>query len=233
MATDNKTYELSVEAREERGKVARKMRHHGQVPGVVYGHNVDSESIAVSRRDLEQVYLRAGSNNLVDLKIGGGQARKVFIYKVQRDPVTHSVRHVDFLAVNLREEITASVPVVLVGESPAVANGEGLLMQALDSVQVRSLPLDLPSLIEVDISELVAVGDGIHVSAIAVPENVALITSEEELIARVTDLPAEEVVEVEEAEAAEEAEGEVEGEETRAEANAEGGNNEKLPEETA
>lgn len=228
MAHDNKTYKLTVESRSEAGKVARKMRQAGLVPGVVYGYKTEAESVQVSQRELEQVYLRAGSISLIDLTVGQGKARKVFIHKVQRDPVTHHLQHVDFKAVNLTEEITASVPLVLVGEAPAVENKEGLLMQGIDHVQVRALPMELPSTIEVDISGLEAVDDAIHVSDLKMPENVALLTHEEELVAKITNLPVEEVEEVEE-----EAEGEIEGEETRAEENAEGGDNEPLPEESA
>ena len=227
MARNQKTYELMVEARPDNGKAGKKLRREGLVPGVVYGHKVNSQSIQVPMRELEHVYLRAGSISLIDLKIGGSDARKVFIHKVQRDPVTHHVRHVDFMEVNLREEITASVPLVLVGEAPAVENKDGRLLQTLDHVQIRSLPLDLPQLIEVDMSGLAAVGDSIHVSDLKLPENVILLTSEEEMVAKITELAVAEVEEVEEAE------GEVEGEETKAEENAEGGDNAEIPEQTA
>jgi large subunit ribosomal protein L25 len=230
MAKDHKTYELTVEPRQDNGKAGKKLRREGLVPGVVYGHKVDSQSVQVPMRELEHVYLRAGSISLIDLKVGAGAARKVFIHKVQRDPVTHHVRHVDFMEVNLREEITASVPLVLVGEAPAVENKEGRLLQTLDHVQIRSLPLDLPQLIEVDLSGLAAVGDSIHVADLKLPENVLLLTSEDEMVAKITELAVEEVEEVEEAE---EAEGEVEGEETQAEENAEGGDNAEIPEQSA
>jgi large subunit ribosomal protein L25 len=230
MAKEHKTYELTVEPRQENGKAGKKLRREGLVPGVVYGHKVDSQSIQVPMRELEHVYLRAGSISLIDLKVGDGAARKVFIHKVQRDPVTHHVRHVDFMEVNLREEITASVPLVLVGVAPAVDNKEGLLLQGIDHVQIRSLPMELPPLIEADVSGLAAVGDSIHVSDLKLPENVTLLTSEEEMVAKISELPAEEIVEVEEVE---EAEGEVEGEETEAEENAEGGDNAEIPEQTA
>jgi large subunit ribosomal protein L25 len=230
MAQDHKTYELSVQPRQESGKVGRRMRREGLVPGVVYGYKVDSQSVQVATRDLEQVYLRAGSISLIDLKVGNGSALKVFIHEVQRDPVTHHVRHVDFKAVNLREEITANVPIVLIGESPAVSNGEGMLLQGLDHVQIRSLPLEIPQLVEADISGLEAVDDAVHISDLKLPENVTLLTSEEEMVAKIIHLQIEEV---EEAEEAEEAEGEVEGEESEAEENAEGGDNSELPNETA
>ena len=216
MATEHKTYELIVQPRAETGKGAKKLRRQEMVPGVVYGHRVESESVQVSQREFDRVYLRAGSNTLVDLKVGtSARPRKVFIHTVQRDPVSHNVRHVDFLAVNLLEEMTGSVPLVLVGEAPAAERGEGLLLHGLDHVQVRALPTDLPPIIEVDVSSLEAIGDTIHVSDLTIPANVTLLTAEEEMVARITDLPAEEVVE--EPEAAEEAEEGAEGEGEEAE----------------
>lgn len=222
MATEHKTYELVVQPRESTERGGKKLRRQDLVPGVVYGHRVDSESVQVAQRELERVYLRAGSTGLVDLKIGEDAApRKVFIHKVQRDPVTHNLRHVDFMVINMREEMTVAVSIVLTGEAPAVERGEGLLLQALEHVQVRALPADLPPLLEVDISKLEAVDDAIHVSDITIPEKVSLLTPTEELVAKIVNLPAEEVVEAPE-EAEEAAEGE-EGGDTEAAAETEGG----------
>jgi len=210
MATEHKTYELVVQPREGTERGGKKLRRQDLVPGVVYGHRVDSESVQVAHRDLERVYLRAGSTGLVDLRIGeDATPRKVFIHKVQRDPVTHTLRHVDFMVINMREEMTVAVTIVLTGEAPAVGQGEGMLLQALEHVQVRALPGNLPPLLEVDVSKLEAVDDAIHVSDLSIPENVTLLTPGDELIAKIVQLRVEEVVEEPEApEGAEEAAGE-------------------------
>ncbi|MDQ3931031.1 MAG: 50S ribosomal protein L25 [Chloroflexota bacterium] len=202
---DGKTYSLVVEPREQQKKASRKLNRAGLVPGVVYGHNVSAQPVQVEQREFDRVYLRAGSNSLVDLSVGqGAEARKVFIHDVQRDPRTHSVRHVDFMVVNLREEITSTVPLVHVGESPIVANNEGVLITQLDHIQVRCLPMDLPSLIEVDMSALDEIGKSLHVSDLTIPDNVTLLTSPDEMIVKVTELQLEpEVVEEAEEEAEE------------------------------
>lgn len=212
MADDHKTYELQVEPRKQEKKASRKLAHAGLVPGVVYGHNVQPESVAVPQREFDRVYLRAGSNTLVDLRIGqSAEPRKVFIHEVQRHPETQAIRHVDFHAVNLREEITTTVPVVHTGESPIVAAGEGLLLNLLDHVQIRALPGDIPSLFEVDISGLDEVGKSVHASDLQVPSGVQLLTPGEEALFSVTHLPTATEEEAEEAaeavEAAEDAEG--------------------------
>jgi large subunit ribosomal protein L25 len=200
MANEHKTYELIVEPRSIIGKKTKQLRRQQLLPAVVYGHNVEAQAVQVSLREMERVYLRAGSNGLVDLKVGqDSPPRKVFIHNIQRDPVTHNLWHIDFLEVNLREEMTATVQLVMIGESPAVERKEGVLLQALDHVQVRALPADLPPVIEVDISSLEEVDQAIHVSDLTLPPNVAMVTHEEELVAKVTALRAAEAEEVEEA----------------------------------
>jgi large subunit ribosomal protein L25 len=123
--------------------------------------------------------------------------------------------HVDFLEVNLREEMTASVPINVVGEAPAVTRNEGLLLTMLDHVQVRALPMDLPPGLDLDISGLEEVDQALHVSDLTIPGNVTLLTPEDEMVVKITSLPVEEVEEVEEAEEGAEdeaAEGAEEGE---------------------
>jgi large subunit ribosomal protein L25 len=171
--------------------------------------------VQVARREFERVYLRAGSNSLIDLSVGeGDEARKVFIHQVQRTPQTHVVRHVDFLVVNLLEEINSTVPIVYTGESSVVANNEGMLMTQLDHVLVRALPMELPSLIEVDISVLDEIGKAIHVSDLTIPGNVQLLTSPDEMVVKVGEMQ----LEPEEAEETAEEEAEAEGAEAGAEA---------------
>ena len=209
--SDGKTYSLVVEPRGQLKKASRKLLRQELVPGVVYGHNVEAQPVQVARREFERVYLRAGSNSLIDLSVGeGDEARKVFIHQVQRTPQTHVVRHVDFLVVNLLEEINSTVPIVYTGESSVVANNEGMLMTQLDHVLVRALPMELPSLIEVDISVLDEIGKAIHVSDLTIPGNVQLLTSPDEMVVKVGEMQLE-PEEAEEAEEGAEAEGAEEG----------------------
>jgi len=218
MATNRKTYEISVQPRTVLGKHSKKLRREHVLPAVVYGYGVDPTPVSVDQKEMERIYLHAGSNALVDLKLDGagdGKPRKVFIHNVQRNPVNHVLMHVDFLAVNLTEEITTNVTIVLVGEAPAVERREGLLLHALDHIQVRALPTDLPPLVEVDISGLEAVDDAIHVSDLKLPSNVHVLTNEDELVAKINALPVE-VEEVAEEEAPEAEVGAEGGEEAAA-----------------
>lgn len=217
MANDNKTYELVAQPRTITGKANGRIRRRGLVPAVMYGHEVQSQSIQVRKKEFDHVYLRAGSTTLVDLAVGdAGKARKVFIHEVQRNPVNNDVKHIDFMVVNLLEEMSVSVPVVLVGESPIVAKHEGLLLHMAEHIMLKALPMNIPSTIEADISGLTEIDQAIHVSDLKLPDNVTLLSSEDELVAKITEMPLAEEIEVAEEEAAEAAEG-------AGEAGAEGG----------
>jgi large subunit ribosomal protein L25 len=231
MATEQKTYELLAQPRSEKqAKAGKQLRKLQMVPGVVYGQGMESQSVIVPARDFDRVYHHAGSITLVNLRVGDNEMRKVFIHNVQRDPVTHHVRHVDFREVNLREEMTASIPLVLVGEAPGDAE-DTILLSGIDHVQVRALPGDLPQMIEVDVSGLMEVDQALYVSDLQLPEGITLLTSAEDMVVKIAQLRvAAEDVEEE----PEEGEGEAEGTgETEAEANAEGGDNAEIPEQTA
>jgi large subunit ribosomal protein L25 len=217
MAKENKTHALDVEPREVTRKANKALRRQDIVPGIVYGHNIEPSNVQMPRRDFENVYLRAGSTSLVDLKIGGGKARKVFIHDVQRSATNYQLTHVDFMVVNLEEDITVSVPLVLTGESPLVASNEGMLIHQTEHLSVRALPMEIPPVVEVDISGLVELDQSIHVSDLDLPANVQVLTPMDELIVKVTEMPVMAVEEVEEAEEAAEGEAEAEGEEGAAE----------------
>ena len=212
MANENKTHTLEVEPREVTRKANKQLRRNDILPGVVYGHNVQPANVQVSRREFESVYLRAGSSSLVDLKIGDGTSRKVFIHEVQRSATSHLPTHVDFMVVNLEEDITVNVPLVLTGESPLVARNEGMLIQQTEHLAIRALPMNIPPVIEVDVSGLVELDQAIHTSDLGLPDNVQVLTPAEEMIVKVTEMPTMRVEEEEAAEAAEAAAGEAEAE---------------------
>jgi large subunit ribosomal protein L25 len=214
---------LEITPRTELRKQNRGLRAAGGVPGVVYGHRVDPVSVTLPRREFERAFHKVGRTQLLDLKIDGeGGSRKVLVREVQYDPRGGGVLHVDFYQVNLKEKITADVPVVLVGEAPAVQRRDGELQQNVNSLRVSCLPADIPEHVEVDVSGLEAVDDGIRVGQLFVPAEVEILNDPEELVVKIAvirEIEEEEPVEVEgeegeaaEGEAAEGAEGAAEGE---------------------
>ena len=194
---------LPATPRTEHGRHAVLLRRQGRVPAVLYGHNVQPQALSVDARTLRRVWVRAGQSNLVDLTLDGARPRKVLIRELQINPRTADLVHVDLFAVNLLEKLTVDVPVIPVGESPAITVDRlGVLQQILSTLKVECLPGDIPAQLSVDISGLLAVDDGVHVSEVPLPHGVTLASgvNPDELVLKVAPLR----VATEEAEAGEE-----------------------------
>lgn len=194
---------LPAAPRTEHGRHAELLRRQGRVPAVLYGHNVQPQALSVDARTLQRVWRSAGHSHLVDLTLDGGRPRKVLIRELQINPRTAGLVHVDLFAVNLREKLTVDVPLVPVGESSAVTvEKAGVLQQILTTLKVECLPSDIPAQLNVDISGLLAVDDGVHVSEVPLPQGVALASgvNADELVLKIAPVR----VAVEEPEAVEE-----------------------------
>ena len=187
--------QLAADRREITGKKVAELRRAGILPAVVYGHGHPSEAIQIDAREFGNLRRHVGRNALVDLKVAGGRAQPVLLHAVHEHPVTRLTLHADFYVVKMTEEMTVEVPVVNVGESVAIDKLGGTLLHLRDTVQVRALPADLPSALELDISSLDSFEAMLHVSDLRVPERVTLLTDPTEPIARVQQPRAEAVAE--------------------------------------
>ncbi len=177
--------ELVAEHREIIGKKVATLRRAGQLPAVVYGHGHKSEPIQLDTHEFEVLRRHVGRNALLDLKVAGGSARPVLLHAVHEHPVSRRPLHADFFIVRMTEEMTVDVPIQAVGESVAVEKNGGTLLHLKDTVQVRALPADLPSSIELDISSLEDFETTLHASDLRVPERVTLMMDPSEPVARV------------------------------------------------
>lgn len=181
---------------------ARRLRAEGHIPGVLYGHGMTPVSLTVERRDLRIALSGpAGVNTLLNLEVGG-QKYPAVVKELQRHPIKRTVSHIDFLQVSMTEEITVQVPVHLEGEAKAVASEGMLVDRAVDTIEVRCTPGNMPAQITIDITEMQP-GDVIRLADITLPAGVTA-TGDEEMPVVTTLHTA--------AEAAEAAEGEGEGE---------------------
>ncbi len=152
-------------------RAAGRMRAAGRVPGVIYGHGLDPLPISVEGRALRAALTTgAGLNALLALQVGS-ETHLTLAREIQRDPVRSTVIHVDFLIVRRDEIVSAEVPINLVGEARKVANNDGLIEQPLTSLTVHATPANIPSHVEVDISEM-DIGDTIRVGDISLPTGV-------------------------------------------------------------
>src|SRR3954470_17927150 len=117
-------------------RVSKRLVASGKVPGVVYGLGADPTPVTVDWRELRAVLTTdAGLNALIDLSIDG-ETKLSIVKDLQRDPIKHTVKHVDFLLIRRDQAITVDVPIVLQGEAEAVAKGGGLVEQSLVSLAV-------------------------------------------------------------------------------------------------
>jgi large subunit ribosomal protein L25 len=216
---------LVVQLRAGKGKEdARRLRHHGLIPAVVYGHREETIPITLNPQDLSKI-LRAGSGErtLINLTIEGLQdgpiTKTVLLKEKQIDPLKKAWLHADLYTIAMDEEIHVAIPVHIVGKAAGVAIG-GILEQVLREIEVQCLPADIPPSIDVDVS-LLNIGDSIHVADITLAKAKILADPAQTIITVVPPTvikeeavaAVEEVVEgeaAEEKEAAEEEKGEEE-----------------------
>ncbi|MGQ9674462.1 MAG: 50S ribosomal protein L25 [Chloroflexota bacterium] len=214
--------ELQASKREVLGKKVRFLRRRGIIPANLYGHGVPSEALQVDARTVAEVLRHAGLTRLIDLQIQRGRPRPVLVRSLQRNPRTGEILHVDFYQVSMREKLRLHVPVVIVGDAPALKNTDGILVRNLDTIEVEALPGDLPPTIEVDVSHLNDIGDTVTVGELRVPERVTILAHAEDPVVTIAPPMAEELEKVTpeeqvEAPAEEEAAAEERAEEERGE----------------
>jgi large subunit ribosomal protein L25 len=189
---------------------ARRTRSTDAIPAVVYGHGMTPLSIQVARRDLRLALSGpAGLNTVVDLTVDGPDGRQVFpaiIKDLQRHPVKRTVQHVDFQQVNLNEEITISVPLRLTGEATEVLKEGGLVDPAVDTIEVKTTPRNIPDEFVVDITNM-TMDTVITLGDIPMPAGVTA-THEPDLPVVTVLIPSAVLVEEAEGEEGEGAEGE-------------------------
>jgi large subunit ribosomal protein L25 len=177
------------------GRHVRALRRTGQLPAVIYGHNVDPIIISLDGREAGRVLGRTSSSSLVTIDLDGKQYPSL-VREKQQDHIRRTIIHVDFQVVSLTEKIRAKVGISLTGNSPAVKDFNAMLINGLSELDVEAFPQDLPEKIVVDIAALVKIGDGIHVRDIVLSDKVQVMDAPDEMIVLATAPAKEEVEEV-------------------------------------
>lgn len=166
---------LKLEERELHGKKVAKLRKEGLVPGVVYGPGIDPISVQVDNVAVAKVYSQAGKHAPVHLTIGS-KKKIAMIKDAEIDPVKHRLQHISFHAVKATDPVTAEVPIHLIGEGESEAEKAGLIvLQALDKIEVRALPMDLPDAIEISIVDLKEPGEKVTLADAALADGVEFV----------------------------------------------------------
>jgi large subunit ribosomal protein L25 len=156
------------------------------VPGVVYGKGSASIPVQVEAKRFETLYHAAGRTTIFQLEIPGAGTKSAIIKSVQRHPLSGRAIHVDFFLPDLTIELQIDVPLVFVGEAPAIEATGGSLFTSLSTIKVSALPSDLPHEITVDVTPLVDLEAAIHVRDLGVEsDTVHVLTDPDEIVARV------------------------------------------------
>ncbi|CAN5742893.1 50S ribosomal protein L25/general stress protein Ctc [soil metagenome] len=177
---------LDVKPRAETGKgPASRYRSSGLVPAVFYGPSAEPVSLLVDAKQMSQALrTEAGGNVLINLNVDG-KSRLTVAREVQRHPIRGTILHVDFVNVARDQRIEAQVPLHLTGDSYGVHEG-GVLDQHMHELHVEAVPTDIPTAIEIDITKM-GIGDTLHVSDVAAPSGVEILTPAEEMVAAVVE----------------------------------------------
>ena len=187
--------EISANKREILGKKVRFMRRQGVLPAHVFGHGLESLALECNARQLERTVSRAGATKLLNLKIRGERSpRNVLIREIQRNPVTGTLTHVDFYQVRMAEKLEVDIPIMLVGESPALKMKENILLHELDHLAIECLPKDIPASIEVDVSSLTEAGQDIRVKDIKLADGIIILNDPEVVVASISAETEEEAM---------------------------------------
>ncbi len=212
-------YKLSLKNREATGKKLKALRAEGMIPSVMYGGKepvlLASEYVAT-----EKVLEKAGYHSPIDLDVEG-KKRLAIVKDVQIDPVSRKIMNVEFQKISAKETVVATTPVVIVNfeASEAAKTYHFALNQAIEEIEIKAKPADLPKELEIDATEMKELEDKLAIADIVLPEGVEYADKEidqEQVVASLYDPAAEAAArEAEaEAEAEEVAETETEAEET-------------------
>jgi large subunit ribosomal protein L25 len=165
-----------VRTAEGRG-ASRRLRRTGRAPGIVYGGTTTPQPIEVDHNALIHALRNESFHSTILTMKLDSVAQRVLLRDVQMHPFRNEVLHIDFQRVDENRKIHMKVPLHFVNgeDSPAVKTTDAIISHVLTELDVACLPKDLPSFIEVDLSQL-AVGQSIHVADLKLPENVSAVT---------------------------------------------------------
>jgi large subunit ribosomal protein L25 len=163
---------LKLDERTVTGKKVATLRRSGFVPSVVYGGRADPIATQSQLVETTKVAHVAGKHTPVHLVIDG-KKKLAIITSVDIDPVKHQVRHIAFHAIKQNEKIVTEVPIVLTGTGESAAEKAGLvILQALEKIEIRALPANLPEALEFSVAELASADDKITLADLPLPDGV-------------------------------------------------------------
>ncbi len=176
---------LKATKRTVTGKQVSQLRRAGQLPGVIYGHNMQPVSISLEAHSAGLTIPKLTSSSIINIELDG-KLIPALVREKQKNYIKNELIHVDFQAVSLTEKINAAVVIHFSGLSPAVKDYSAIIVHNLTKLEVEALPNDLPERIEVDLSGLAKIGDAIHVRDLSLPETVTVLSDPDIMVAVAT-----------------------------------------------
>ncbi len=169
--------DVAASGRNEFGKgAARRMRQKGFAPAILYGVQIEAVPLKINIKEVTKTLIDLQRQHaVINLKIDEDNVkdRYVMLKEVQVDPVHDTLKHLDFYAISLDKPVTLKVPLKFVGKAAGLELG-GDMIVGLGEVSLKGLPLDIPSFIEVDVTEL-NINDKLTCAALVIPENITLL----------------------------------------------------------
>jgi len=172
------TLQLKAEGRDVFGKKLKLARKEGKLPAVLYGRGKKTTPLFLDLKEFKKIWKEAGETTIIKIK-----NEDAIIQDVAIDPVKNEPIHADFYVVEMDKLITAEVPLVFEGVSPAEREQGGILIKVMHKVEVEALPRNLPHALKVDISKLVAPGDQLTIKDIDAPLDVKILAKKDEVVA--------------------------------------------------
>lgn len=174
-------YVLEAQERTVIGKKVKALRREGLLPAIVYGTGIEPVAVTLNTKEVLQTLRVIGANTLVTIKLGKKE-HLVLVREIQREVITRNLLHMDFQEVSLDENISSTVPIVLVGDAPAVKEFEALLITNMEEIQIEAKAKDLPDTISVDISTLLDIGDNILIKDLVISGDVTILDDPEDVV---------------------------------------------------
>src|SRR5216684_1157157 len=173
---------------------ARRVRVSGKIPGVVYGAGKDSLPVTLDPRQVQRILnSESGHNTIFDLNLSGGERTKAMIVDWQYEPIKGKLLHIDVKRIAMDKALRVNIPILLKGEAAGVKQEGGILEQMLREVEIECLTGDIPSHIDVDVTEL-TFGKVLRVADLPPSEKLKFLTDENQPVAHVTSVKEEVVV---------------------------------------
>lgn len=178
---------------------ARRVRVSGKIPAVVYGAGQDAVAVTVDPKVITKIlHSESGHNTIFDLNVEGSSTTKAMVVDWQYEPIKGKLLHIDLKRIAMDKAMRVSVPVQLVGVPVGVKSQGGIIEHVLREVEIECLPGDIPSHIDVDVSNLELHG-AIHISDLPHSGKLKFLGEETATVAHVTIIKEEAPAEAAEA----------------------------------